>query len=81
MLGNDAHRKGTGPIEIKQSNHIERHNRKWKQNEKVHHTFEWEDFTEYNCQFLALLVVMHTGAATVENSMEVPQEVKNRTTL
>lgn len=46
MLGNDAHRKGTGPIEIKQSNHIERHNRKWKQNEKVHHTFEWEDFTE-----------------------------------
>ena len=28
-----------------------------------------------------LLVGMQTGAATVENSMEVPQKVKNRTTL
>ena len=30
---------------------------------------------------LALLVGMQTGAATVENSMEVPQKTKNRTTL
>ena len=29
----------------------------------------------------ALLVRMQTGAATLENSMEVPQKVKNRTTL
>ena len=29
----------------------------------------------------ALLVGMHTGAATVENSMKFPQKVKNRTTL
>ena len=29
----------------------------------------------------ALLVGMQTGAATLENSMEVPQEIKNRTTL
>ena len=29
----------------------------------------------------ALLVGMETGAATLENSMEVPQTVKNRTTL
>ena len=29
----------------------------------------------------ALLVGMQAGAATVENSMEVPQKVKNRTTL
>ena len=29
----------------------------------------------------ALLVGMQTGAATVENSMEVPQKIKNRTTL
>ena len=29
----------------------------------------------------ALLVGMETGAATRENSMEVPQKVKNRTTL
>ena len=28
-----------------------------------------------------LLVGMHTGAATLENSMEVPQEVKNRAPL
>ena len=28
----------------------------------------------------ALLVVMKTGAATMENSMEVPQKAKNRTT-
>jgi len=28
-----------------------------------------------------LLVVMQTGSATVENSMEIPQKVKNRTTL
>ena len=27
-----------------------------------------------------LLVGMQTGAATLENSMEVPQKVKNRTT-
>ena len=30
---------------------------------------------------LTLLVGMQTGAATLENSMEVPQKVKNRTTL
>ena len=29
----------------------------------------------------ALLVGMQTGTATVENSMEVPQKSKNRTTL
>ena len=29
----------------------------------------------------ALLVGMQTGAATVENSMEVPQKVKNWATL
>ena len=29
---------------------------------------------------LALLVGMQTGAATVENSMDSPQKVKNRTT-
>ena len=29
----------------------------------------------------ALLVGMQTGAATLENSMEVPQNIKNRTTL
>ena len=29
----------------------------------------------------ALLVGMQTGAATLENSMEVPQKIKNRTTL
>ena len=29
----------------------------------------------------ALLVRMQTGAANVENSMEFPQKVKNRTTL
>ena len=28
----------------------------------------------------ALLVEMQTGAATLENSMEVPQKIKNRTT-
>jgi len=28
----------------------------------------------------ALLVGMQAGAATVENSMEIPQKVKNRTT-
>ena len=31
--------------------------------------------------FFALLVGMQTGAATLENSMEVPQKTKNRTTL
>ena len=30
---------------------------------------------------LALLVGMQTGAATLQNSIEVPQKVKNRTTL
>ena len=30
---------------------------------------------------LALLVGMGTGAATLENCVEVPQRVKNRTTL
>ena len=30
---------------------------------------------------LALLVGMQTGAATLENSMELPQKTKNRTTL
>ena len=30
---------------------------------------------------LALLVGMQTGAATLENSMEVPQKVKDRTTF
>ena len=29
----------------------------------------------------ALLVEMQTGAATLENSVEVPQKIKNRTTL
>ena len=29
----------------------------------------------------ALLVGMQAGAATLENSMEVPQKTKNRTTL
>ena len=29
----------------------------------------------------ALLVGMQTGAATLENSIEVPQKIKNRTTL
>ena len=29
----------------------------------------------------ALLVGMQTGAATLKNSMEVPQKIKNRTTL
>ena len=29
----------------------------------------------------ALLVGVQTGAATLENSVEVPQKVKNRTTL
>jgi len=29
----------------------------------------------------ALLVGMQAGAATVENSMEIPQKVKNRATL
>ena len=29
----------------------------------------------------ALLVGMYTGAATVENSMEVPQKIKNRTII
>ena len=30
---------------------------------------------------LALLVGIQTGAATLENSVEVPQKTKNRTTL
>ena len=30
---------------------------------------------------LALLVGMQTGAAALENSVEVPQKIKNRTTL
>ena len=30
---------------------------------------------------LTLLLGMQTGAITLENSMEVPQKVKNRTTL
>ena len=30
---------------------------------------------------LTLLVGMQTGAATLENSVEVPQKIKNRTTL
>ena len=30
---------------------------------------------------LALLVRMKTGAATLENSVEVPQKIKNRSTL
>ena len=29
----------------------------------------------------ALLVGMEIGAATVENSVEVPQKIKNRTTI
>ena len=31
--------------------------------------------------FFCILVGMQTGAATLENSMEVPQKIKNRTTL
>ena len=34
-----------------------------------------------NRNSLALLVGMQTDAATLENSMEVPQKVKNRITL
>ena len=30
---------------------------------------------------LALLVGMQTGAAAMENNVEVPQKIKNRTTL
>ena len=30
---------------------------------------------------LALLMGMHTGLTTLENSMKVPQKIKNRTTL
>ena len=30
---------------------------------------------------LALLMEMQTGAATLENSVEVPQKIKNRSTL
>ena len=30
---------------------------------------------------LALLVGMQTGAASLENSVEVPQKIKNRSTL
>jgi len=33
-----------------------------------------------NTKPLALLVGMQTGAATVENNMEVPQKVKDRIT-
>ena len=29
----------------------------------------------------ALLMEMQAGAATVENSMEVPQKIKNKTTI
>ena len=29
----------------------------------------------------ALLVGMETGSATVENSMAIPQKIKNRTTI
>ena len=38
----------------------------------------WQGCRERNS--LALLVEMQTGAATLENSMEVLQEVKNRAT-
>ena len=34
-----------------------------------------------NGNALALLVGVQTGAATLENSVEVPQKIKNRTTL
>ena len=40
-------------------------------------------FSLEKCLFMsfALLVGMQAGAATLENSMEVPQKTKNRTTL
>ena len=38
-----------------------------------------QEETERNS--LALLVGMQTGAAAMENSAEVPQDIKNRTTL
>ena len=34
-----------------------------------------------NGNTLALLVEMQIGSAALENSVEVPQEIKNRTTL
>ena len=34
-----------------------------------------------NRNLLALLVGMQTGAASLENSVELPQKIKNRTTL
>ena len=34
-----------------------------------------------NGNLLALLVGMQTGAAALENNVEVPQKIKNRTTL
>ena len=33
-----------------------------------------------NWKFWTLLLRMQSGAATMENSMEVPQKLKNRTT-
>ena len=33
-----------------------------------------------NWKFWTLLLRMQNGAATMENSMEVPQKIKNRTT-
>lgn len=46
MLRNNIHQKDAGPIWIKQSDHIEKHNRKHQQNGKVYYIFRWEDFTE-----------------------------------
>ena len=38
----------------------------------------WQGWRERGT--LILLVVLQTGIATVENSMEIPQKIKNRTT-
>ena len=41
----------------------------------------WRGCRERGTLFLTLLVGMQAGAATPENNMEVPQEVKNRATM
>ena len=40
----------------------------------------WKGCGKRGTNLFTLLVGMQTGAATLENSMEVPQKVKNRTT-
>lgn len=46
ILRNKVHHQGTGPIQIKQPNHIKRQNTKCQQDKEVHRIFEWEDFTD-----------------------------------